>query len=76
MANCKIAGCDNEADYPIVGVCKTCYSGLRYWQGRGVRDKRHRLKQIERLQGRMEYMLVGDLPKKSNVVAHTRRRKK
>lgn len=76
MANCKFEGCDNEAHYPILGVCRTCYSGLRYWNGRGVRDKRARLQQIVRLNSRMEYMLVGDQPKAANVVRHVRKRSK
>ena len=63
MANCKIGNCENEAYYPTLGVCKTCYSGLRYWNGRGLRDKRNRLKQVMRLTSRMEYMIVGDQPK-------------
>ncbi len=63
MANCKIDNCENEAVYVYLGVCKTCYSGLRYWRDRGLRDKRRRLKQVERLVGRMEYMIVGDAPR-------------
>lgn len=72
MANCKIDNCENEADYPTLGVCKTCYSGLRYWSGRGLRDKRRRLKQVERLVGRMEYMVIGGT--ESNVVRLPRRK--
>jgi hypothetical protein len=64
--NCKIGNCDNEAAYPILGVCSACYSGLAYWRGRSVYDKRKRLKQTERLTSRMEHMIdkPHDAPKR------------
>ena len=66
MSNCKIENCDNAVDYHILGVCRTCYSGLAYWRGRSVYDKRKRLKQIQRLNGRMEHMIdnPNDTPKR------------
>lgn len=76
MANCKIENCDNEAHYPILGVCRTCYSGLRYWNGRGLRDKRARLKQVMRLTSRMEYMIVGDVPAGATPITRAKRRSK
>lgn len=64
--NCKIGNCENDATYPILGVCSACYSGLAYWRGRSAHDKRKRLKQTQRLNSRMAHMLryPQDAPKR------------
>ncbi len=56
---CKFDACDNEVRYPILGVCATCYSGLRLWAGRSPARKRHRAQQYTRMQERMDYLLDG-----------------
>lgn len=57
MANCRIGDCWNEVHYKHLQVCKACYSGLATWRGRDPADKEQRLKQIERLKTRMEFIL-------------------
>jgi len=56
---CKFPSCDNEVSYPILGVCSTCYAGLRLWMGRSVARKRHRAQQYDRMRERMDYMMDG-----------------
>lgn len=78
MAKCKFEGCDNDVRHKTLGICYTCYSGLRYWRNRNLGEKRARLQQIVRLNSRMEYMLVGNqLPKKKalrlTVISNQRR---
>jgi len=57
MKTCKIGGCEEEEHYAILGVCKACYSGLSYWKGRPRQHKEKRLKQLVRLNSRMEHMI-------------------
>ncbi len=64
--NCKIPNCENAVVYHHLGVCSACYSGLAYWRGRSVHDKRKRLTQTLRLTSRMEHIIDNpkDHPKK------------
>ncbi len=57
MRKSKFKGCDNEEDYRILGVCKTCYSGLAYWKGRTQAHKRKRAKQLVKLSDRMDHLI-------------------
>lgn len=57
--NCKFEHCDNAVHYPILQVCSTCYSGLRLWAGRSSSRQRVRLRQYERMQDRMSYLMDG-----------------
>lgn len=63
---CKMKGCDEESHFLYLDVCKACYSGLSYWKGRSQADKRRRLTQLKRLNGRMEHMIdhPRNVPKK------------
>ena len=56
---CKFEACDNEVKYPILGVCGTCYSGLRLWVGRSVAAKNKRAQQYDRMRERIDYLLNG-----------------
>lgn len=69
MATCKF--CDNEMYYEILGVCKTCYSGLAYWRGRTQTDKKKRQAQLEKLNRRMDHLITN--PRQ---VPHKRTKKK
>ena len=65
---CKFDGCENEVRHATLGICYTCYSGLRYWRDRSIAAKRARQLQIIRLNSRMEYMLTGErMPDKKPV---------
>lgn len=65
IGTCKFDGCENEIKHSELGICYTCYSGLRYWRDRSISHKRARLQQIIRLNSRMEYMVTGEpMPKK------------
>ncbi len=59
---CRFKGCPNEADFLILRVCRTCYSGLRYWEGRSRADKRSRQDQLVKLTSRMRYMVEANQP--------------
>ena len=61
MKLCRIPDCESEVRYHHLGVCSACYSGLAYWRGRSRRSKQRRVKQIKRLESRMEFMI--DNPK-------------
>ena len=56
---CKFDACDNDVRYPILGVCATCYSGLRLWSSRTPEQKRLRAQQYTRMQERMDYLMDG-----------------
>ena len=55
--NCKIPNCDSEVVYHHLSVCSACYAGLAYWRGRSRYDKEQRLRQVERLDGRLHHMI-------------------
>lgn len=57
--SCKFDACDNDVKYPTLGVCATCYSGLRLWVGRSPAQRRHRAQQYTRMQERMDYLTEG-----------------
>ena len=61
---CKFDECENEIWHDVLGICYTCYSGLRYWRDRSIADKRYRLSRLKRLVDRMEHMAGGDIPKR------------
>ena len=56
---CKFDACENDVKYPVLGVCATCYSGLRLWAGRSKAQKLTRAQQYTRMQERMDYLLDG-----------------
>lgn len=56
---CMFANCENEVKYPNMGVCGTCYSGMRLWTQRPPAERRKRLGQYQRMQERMEYIMDG-----------------
>lgn len=53
---CGTSGCFEERVYVGAGLCAACYQGLRYWTGRTPTEIVQRMKQLDRLQGRMETM--------------------
>lgn len=56
---CKFDHCENDVKYPVLGVCATCYSGLRLWVSRSAAAKRHRMSQYDRMKERMDYLMAG-----------------
>lgn len=63
---CSIPSCHNPA--VCAGLCKNCYSGLHYWQHRGVAATMRRKAQLTVLQDRLD--AIGP----ANIV-HLRRRR-
>ena len=49
--------CPEPVHFEYLGVCKTCYNGLRYWRGRSQAHKRKRAAQLEKLSLRMEHLI-------------------
>jgi len=53
---CAISSCTRPMECPESGLCKTCYAGMHYWQGRSVTAIMKRQKQLAVLEERMELM--------------------
>ena len=62
---CRFNECGRDIWHEELGICYTCYSGLRYWRDRSIADVRARVSQLTKLQDRMETFMVGDIPKRS-----------
>lgn len=61
METCYMPACYDEVHYNVLGLCRACYAGKRYWANRPTADKERRLAQLERLDGRMRQMLESGL---------------
>ncbi len=61
---CRFDGCEKDIWHDELGICYTCYSGLRYWRDRPITHVRSRVQQLTKLQDRMETFMVGDIAKR------------
>lgn len=61
---CLVPSCDSDAY--AAGLCKACYSGMYYWKNRTPGDVIKRMRQVQRLQDRMEMLTpnVRTLPRR------------
>jgi len=56
---CSIGSCTNEA--AVRGVCKQCYSGMRYWVKRGLGAILHRQGRLQVLGDRLDAVSSGNV---------------
>lgn len=54
---CVTGGCFEERHYIDSGLCKACYSGMYYWKGATPTRILRRIKQLTRLQSRMDTLM-------------------
>ena len=57
MAKCSIPGCNSKVKYKESGLCSACYHGMYYWKGKTPTRIVNRIKQLARLQARMDIMM-------------------
>lgn len=67
---CEMECCENEAAFPRLGLCLSCYQAIRYWlrAAKTPKDILERKKKLQVFQNRMDHLMP-------NVVSIKRRRK-